>query len=111
MKTPEQTVRYYLSLIPAQDFENMPLHEMVRHESPYGEVLGRRVFTEACRSLVAGTREIVIKSCIAQGDTVAVEYEAIKDTGSRFELSEWFRIVDGKIVEIKAFFDGSRFNA
>lgn len=108
MKTPEDIVRQYLDLIVKHAFDELPLHPQVRHESPYGVITGRLAFIKACSTIVGGLKEIDLRSLIAKGPKVVVEYDAIQESGTRFLLSEWFTVEDDQITEIKAFFDANQ---
>lgn len=106
---PLEIVKLYLKGIVKNDFENLPLHDHLRHESPYGVIEGKRAFIEACKTMVADTSDILIKKELVQGDKICVAYDAV--TPSRhFSITEWFTIEGDKISSIQAFFDSSEYN-
>ena len=97
-------VEAYLQSIVKKDFNNLNLAEEFKHSSPFGVIYNVPDFIEACKLIVSQTKAIEIQRHIAQGNTVCVHYEAVT-LGGRMPMTEWFTIKDGKITDIKVYFD------
>ncbi|MFG0257418.1 MAG: nuclear transport factor 2 family protein [Phycisphaerales bacterium JB043] len=85
--------------------DDIPLADDFVHTSPFGRIEGREHYLEMTKPKSAeNTKALRILRVIAEGNTAAIVYEIDTPT-TTYEACDWVFVEDGRIKEIKAYFD------
>ena len=77
----------------------------VRFESPLTpEVRGAREVRSFLSGVVPAIRDIRVRQVLSDGDAVAVNFD-LHTTAGTIPAVDWFRVVNGQIVEARPYFD------
>lgn len=98
-------VESYLYALRDKDLSAIPLAPDVRFEEPLTETLnGAEAVLAYLPNILPLVNDVRIKRHIADGEHVATIWEADTPLGI-IPVCEYFRVVDGRITEISAYFD------
>lgn len=87
------------------DVESIPFADDVRFDSPLVSGLDRaEAVRDFLRGVVPAIKDVRVHSVVGQGDTVAVRFELDTVRGV-VPAMDWFRIANGRIVEMRPFYD------
>lgn len=77
------------------------------HVSPFGRLEGRESYLETVEPLARkSVMELAVKEVIATGDQAAVWFQN-QTAGGVVETCDWIRVEDGRIKEIRSFYDSA----
>lgn len=102
-------VESYIDGLGRRDFKGVPFADSVSYESPLTpRKVGRDAieFLEGIFPAIRGTR---IKQHIVEGEYVASVFDLEVTTGT-VSVFDKFRVADGKLLEIRPFYDPAIFN-
>ncbi len=78
------------------------------HVSPFGRLEGRDLYLATVEPMARGSvRQLRVKEVIASGDQAAVWFENHTDAGA-VPSCDWIRVENGRIREIRSFYDPSK---
>ena len=102
-------VESYILGLGSRDFEGVPFAESVSYESPLTpKKAGRDAieFLEGIFPIIRGTH---VKQHIVEGEYVASVFDLEVTTGT-VSVFDKFRVADGKLLEIRPFYDPATLN-
>ena len=104
LNTAECAVRYIEGL-QANNFFHVPFDADVTFDGPVLEQLvGRAVVVETLTQVAHQMTDIRVKQQIVQGEHACVLFQFVA-AGEVIEVCDYFRVSNGSIVEVRAFFD------
>jgi ketosteroid isomerase-like protein len=108
--TGANVVDSYSRALSARDFETARslLADDLRFEGPIDTFDRADDYIDAIKSLFGMVRGLEHQATIAEGDDVAVFYR-LDTPVALAPVAEWYRVRDGKIVELRAYFDARPF--
>ena len=99
-----RVVETYIDAVRRNDADRLPLHPDVVFESPLGRYQGIAAFQKGLADFVGILKSIEVVRLTADDDTCA----AVLNIDTIFGLIpflEYFHVVDGQIVSIRAYYD------
>src|SRR3954468_288126 len=90
------------------DFETTRalLADDVTFVGPMGQAQGADAYVEGVRGMAKTVKGVDRKAVIADGDDVCIIFDLITDTpAGAIPTAGWYRLRDGKIISVRAFFD------
>ena len=105
-------VRRYRDALTAGDFSTARgfLADNLRFEGPIDQLDRADDYIDAVSRLHAIVKGVEPKATIADGDDVAVFY-VLQTVVANAPVAEWYTVREGKIVELRAYFDARPFAA
>ncbi len=80
------------------------LDDRLTFTSPYDDHIDKATYFERCWPNRDKIRAHNLEKIFVQGEEAFVRYEAEATTGVRFRNTEYFRLENGKVVEIEVYF-------
>lgn len=78
------------------------------HTSPFGRLEGRDHYLETVEPMVRkSVQQLVIREVVAEGDRAAIWFENRTPAGT-FGSCDWIFVEDGRIREIRSFYDSGK---
>jgi ketosteroid isomerase-like protein len=88
------------------------LHDELSFHGPFDTFTRADDFIEAIRGLAPIVKDVEIQKTFADGDDVCLLFEMITNTPAGSQpIAEWYRVRDGKIAELRVYFDARAFAA
>jgi ketosteroid isomerase-like protein len=108
--TAPQVVEAYSRALSARDFDGARalLADDLRFEGPIDTFDRADAYVNAIRNLMQMARGMEHQAMIAQGNDVAVFYR-LDTPVAVAPVAEWYTVRDGKIVQLRAYFDARPF--
>ncbi len=103
-------VESYISGIGARDFTGVPFAESVSFQSPLTPTRVGRDAIEFLESIFPAIRGVTIKQHIVEGEYVSSVFDLYVTTGT-VAVFDKFRVAEGKLHEIRPFYDPALLNA
>jgi len=103
----EQVIRVvetYFDAVRRNDADNLPLHPDVSFESPLGRYQGLAAFQKGLADFLRILKSIEVVHLTADDDTCAAVLN-IDTVFGPIPFLEYFHVVDGQIVSIRAYYD------
>jgi ketosteroid isomerase-like protein len=81
------------------------------HTSPFGRLEGRNAYLATVEPLARkSVRDLTIRDIVARGDRACIWFENRTPAGM-IPSCDWVRVEDGRIVEVRSFYDSARVRA
>lgn len=105
--SPAEIARTWLEAWDTGDLGLLALTENFVHTSPFGRIEGREEYLRIVEPMSrASTVGITVKDVIEDGDRAVIAYE-LETTAGKVEACDWIYVEDGRIREIRAYYDSA----
>ena len=82
------------------------LDEQATFDGPLGHTEGADAYIKGVRGFAKIIRSIEIHQVVAEGDDVCVMYDILTNgTAGSLSTAGWYRVRNGKVLSVRAFFD------
>lgn len=100
-----EVVKSYLDALQTGRLDDVPFADLVTFESPLAaRVVGKAAVIETLQGILPVVRGVTVRDHIARGEYVAARFELETPFG-RIEVCDWFRVVDGMLLDIRPYYD------
>ncbi|HEY4932476.1 MAG TPA: nuclear transport factor 2 family protein [Terriglobales bacterium] len=99
-----RVVEAYINAVRRNDAEGLPLHPDVVFESPLGRYQGLAAFRKGLADFFRILKSIEVVHLTADDDTCAAMLK-IDTIFGMISFLEYFHVIDGQIVSIRAYYD------
>ena len=113
MATPATIVERYFDAWTSKDFDTARglLHDKLEFRGPIDTFDNADALIESLKGLAQIVTGAEKRGLVAEGDDVCVRYDLHTAPVPTSPVAEWYRVRDGKITSLEAFFDARPFAA